>query len=370
MMKSSFNIGKVFGIDLKINITFLFLLLWVALSSLLNGASVGNALSEMTFIIILFVLVVLHELGHALTAKKFGIVTKDILLLPIGGVARLEKMPEDPKQEFLVAIAGPAVNLVIGALLFVGLLVSGFFNQPLSLALVEENLWMQLLIANITLVLFNLIPAFPMDGGRMFRSLLALRMDPVKATSIAARIGQGIAVVIGVLGFFFNPWLVLTAIFVWVGAKSEASSVKLQENIKDLTVADAMMTRFYQVEANQTLESVLQLSLQTGQQYIPVTSNHHFLGIIRRQDLLNALQRVGNRSPAYAAIGLEPTGLSSSTPLKDALISLQTSPVQPVIDDGELIGLITRESIQQRMWLDQKLKNSKTQAPGEKTDMV
>lgn len=369
-MKSSINLGKIFGIDLKMNITFLFLLLWVGFSSLFSGASAGEAVTEIVFIIALFVLVVLHELGHALMAKRYGIKTQDITLLPIGGLARLEKMPEDPKQELFVAIAGPTVNLVIGALLFVGLLLSGFFNQPLSLALLEENLWIQLLTANITLFLFNLIPAFPMDGGRVLRSLLSLRMDPVKATSIAANIGKGAALLIGLVGFFFNPWLVLTAFFIWVGANSEADSVRIQASIKGLQVQDAMMTRLFQVEGNQSLESVMNLSIQSGQHHIPVTSNGHFLGIIQRQDLLNALQRLGNRAPAYAAIGIEPEGLSPTAPLKDALESLKKTRVQPVIEDGQLIGLITLESIQQRMWLDQKMKNSQLPSPDEKTDMV
>jgi len=369
-MKSSINLGKIFGIDLKMNITFLFLLMWVGFSSLFSGASAGAALTEIVFIIALFVLVVLHELGHALMAKRYGIKTQDITLLPIGGLARLEKMPEDPKQEFFVAIAGPSVNLVIGALMFVGLLLSGFFNQPLSLSLLEENLWIQLLTANITLFLFNLIPAFPMDGGRVLRSLMSLRMDPVKATSIAANIGKGAALLIGLAGFFFNPWLVLTAIFIWVGANSEADSVRIQASIKGLQVQDAMMTKFFQVEGNQSLETVMSLSIQSGQHHVPVTSNGHFLGIIQRQDLLNALQRLGNRAPAYAAIGIEPKGLSPTAPLKDALESLKKTRVQPVIEDGQLIGLITLESIQQRMWLDQKMKNSQKPTPDEKTDMV
>ncbi|MDY6847171.1 MAG: site-2 protease family protein [Chloroflexota bacterium] len=369
-MKSSINLGKIFGIDLKINITFLYLLLWVMFLNLLGGATPGAALAEMIFIIALFVLVVLHELGHALMAKRFGINTQDITLLPIGGLARLEKMPEDPKQEFLVAIAGPTVNLIIGGLLFFGLLVTGFFNQPLSLGLVEGNLWTRLLAANITLFLFNLIPAFPMDGGRVLRSLLSLRMDPVKATSIAANIGKGAAALIGILGFIFNPWLVLTAIFIWVGANSEANNARIQASIKGLQVQDAMMTKFFQVEGNQPLESVLQLSIQTGQHHIPVTSNGHFLGIIQRGDLLNALQRLGDRAPAYAAISFEPEGLSPTTSLKDALPSFLTHRVQPVIEDGQLIGLITLESIQQRMWLDKEMRSSQKSSPDEKADMV
>jgi Zn-dependent protease len=369
-MKSSINLGKIFGIDLKINITFLFLLLWVAFSALQTGESIGNAVTEVLFILALFGIVVLHELGHALTARKFGISTRDITLLPIGGVARLEKMPEDPKQELLVAIAGPAVNLVLAGLLAISLLGFGFFNQPISLSMVGSNLWVRLLTANVTLFLFNLIPAFPMDGGRVLRSLLSLRMGSVRATKIAANIGKGAAFLIGIAGIFFNPWLVLTAIFIWVGASSEANTVLIQESVKGLQVRDAMISRFYQVEGNQALGSVMDLAIQTGQQNIPVTSNGHFLGFIQRQDLLNALQRYGDRAPAYVAIGLEPEALSPTMSLKAALVKFADDPVLPVIEDGQLIGLITTQSVQQRIWLEQKMKVSQPPTQGENRDIA
>jgi Zn-dependent protease len=369
-MKSSINLGKVFGIDLKVNITFLFLLLWVAFSSLMTGATPQAAISEVLFIIALFMIVILHELGHALTARKFGINTRDITLLPIGGVARLEKMPEDPKQELLVAIAGPAVNLVLAALLVFALLGFGFFNQPISLTMVESNLWVRLLTANLTLFLFNLIPAFPMDGGRVLRSLLSLRMDSVKATKIAANIGKGAAVILGIAGLLVNPWLVITAIFIWIGASSESNATLLQERVKGFEVQDAMISKFYQAEGNQSLGSVMGLSIQTGQQTIPVTSNGHFLGIIERQDLQNAIQRYGDRAPAYAAIGSEPKGLEPTDSLKDALQKFSEHRVLPVIENGLLIGLLTPESIQQRLWMEEKIKVSQPPAPGEKRDPV
>jgi len=369
-MKSSINLGKIFGIDLKINITFLFLLIWVAFSSLLTGASPMDAITEVMFIISLFGIVVLHELGHALTARGFGISTRDITLLPIGGVARLEKMPEDPKQELLVAIAGPAVNLVLAGLLAIGLLGFGFFDQPISLSMVESNIWVRLLTANVTLFVFNLIPAFPMDGGRVLRSLLSLRMGSVKATKIAANIGKGAAVLLGFAGIFFNPLLVLTAIFIWVGASSESNATILQESVKGLQVQDAMISRFYKVEGNQPLGAVMDLSIQTGQQNIPVTSNGNFLGIIRRQDLTNALQRYGDRAPAYAAIGLEPKALSPTMSLKDALLKFAEDRVLPVIEDGQLVGFITPESVQQRIWLKQKMKVSQPPTPGENRDIA
>jgi CBS domain-containing protein len=229
---------------------------------------------------------------------------------------------------------------------------------------------MQLLTANITLFLFNLIPAFPMDGGRVLRSLLSLQMDSLKATNIAANIGKVAALLIGIAGFFYNPWLVLTAIFIWFGASSEANAVQIESSIKGLHVRDAMITHFYQVEGNQPLESVMQLSIQTGQQTIPVSSNGHFLGIIRREDLLNSLQRLGKRAPAYAAIELEPESISPMTPLKDILAKFNGNRVLPVIEEGQLIGLLTPESIQQRIWLNQKVNASQPPHPDEKRNMI
>ncbi len=369
-MKGSWNVGRIAGIDLKIHLTFVLLLVWVGVSTMLSGGTVGAVLGELLFILALFLSVVLHEFGHAIAAKRFGIATKDILLLPIGGVARLEQMPEDPKQELVVAAAGPIVNVLIGGLLFAGLLVFGGFSQPINISTLMDNFWLRLLTVNLTLVLFNLVPAFPMDGGRVLRAILASRMNYVKATRTAANIGRGFAVLMGIAGFFWNPWLILTAIFIWSGAGSEAQAVEVKEGVKGLTARDAMISQFYQVEANQPLDGVFQLAMETGQQNIPVLSNGHFLGIIRRQDLLDGLNRLGNRAPAYGAIGIEPKGIDPEMPLKDVLPKFAQSRVQPVIEDGKLIGLVTPESVQQRMWLNQRLRKNSSYSPQEKKDIA
>ena len=350
-MKWSWNIGKIAGIDVRIHLTFFLLLLWVGFSAFSAGGSIEAVLIELAFVLVLFFSVVLHELGHALTARKFGFSTKDITLLPIGGVARLEQMPEDPKQELFVAGAGPLVNVVIGGILFVVLLFAGTFSLPLNITSLAGNFWVRILSANLTLALFNLIPAFPMDGGRVLRAFLSIRMDHVKATQIAANVGRVFAVVMGIAGIFINPWLVLTALFIWYGAGAEAQSVSLKAGLQGLTVRDALVSQFYKVEANQPLDSVFQLLMQTGQNTLPVTSNGNFLGFIRRNDLQSALQRVGHRAPAYAAIGVETKGLALDTPLTDVLPQFASSRVLPVLDNRALIGLVTPESVQQSMWL-------------------
>lgn len=369
-MKWSWNIGKIAGIDLKIHMTFVFLLIWIGLSSLLSGGSSTAALTEILFILTLFLCVVLHEFGHALAARSFAIPTQDITLLPIGGLARLETMPEEPKKEFVIAAAGPAVNVVIAGLLFSALFFTGNITQPFDINNLMNNFWLRLLTVNISLVVFNLIPAFPMDGGRVLRSLLASRMDYVKATQIAANVGRGLALLMGVAGFFLNPWLILTAIFIWSGAGAEAQSVKIKSGLKGLTVKDALVTQFYQVDANQSLASVFQLILSTGQSTIPVVSNGAFLGIVRRIDLMNAIDRLGDRAPAYAAISLEPEGIALDRPLIDVLPKLNGSLVLPVLEGRTLVGLITSESVQQCLWLNKHSKNKPSQPPEEHVTRV
>src|SRR5512147_1158685 len=221
-MKWSWKIGTLAGIELRIHVTFLLLLGWVGAAHWMSGKSLDAALNGLAFILALFGCVLLHELGHSLAARKYGIPTRDITLLPIGGVARLERMPEKPAQEFWVALAGPAVNVVIAALLFAWLNITNGW-APLSRLNVASGPFLErLLVANVWLVLFNLIPAFPMDGGRVLRAVLASRMEYVRATQIAAVVGQGLALVFGLIALFGNPMLLFIALFVWIGASQEA----------------------------------------------------------------------------------------------------------------------------------------------------
>ena len=227
-MKWSWKIGEFAGIGVYMHATFLLLIGWIALTSLLAGGTAASALQGVLFILLLFACVVAHEYGHALTARRYGIKTRDITLLPIGGVARLERMPDKPLQELWVALAGPAVNVVIAALLFAWLLLSGGLAPLDTLSITGGSLLERLMVVNISLVLFNLIPAFPMDGGRVVRALLALRLEYGRATQIAATLGQGMALLLGLIGLFTNPLLIFTVLFVWIGAAQESGMAQVK----------------------------------------------------------------------------------------------------------------------------------------------
>ena len=207
-MRWSFRLGSLFGIPVYLHFTFLLLLGFVALTRLVYGG-IGAAAGALLLVSSVFGLVVMHEMGHALAARRFGIGTRDVTLLPIGGVARLERNPGNPRQELWIALAGPAVNLVL----------AGLFG--IVLALTGGSFFAQLLAINLALFAFNMLPAFPMDGGRVLRALLARRMGQRPATEIAVSVGKGMAVLLGVAGLFWNPMLILIAFFVWTSGNQE-----------------------------------------------------------------------------------------------------------------------------------------------------
>src|SRR5882724_8371459 len=233
----SLPIFRIAGIQLRIHVTFVLLIAWLAFGYYAQGGSPA-ATEGVIFVLLLFLCVVLHEFGHALAAKAFGINTPDITLLPIGGVARLE-----PMQELFIAVAGPAVNVVIALGLFVagGSFINPFVNPaaPEGVGLVS-----QLLIINVLLVAFNLLPAFPMDGGRVLRALLATRMSYARATQIAATVGQGFAFVFGFIGLIWNPFLIFIALFVYIGASQEAALAQMKDVSRRFPVSSAMVREF------------------------------------------------------------------------------------------------------------------------------
>jgi Zn-dependent protease/CBS domain-containing protein len=288
-MKWSTKVGTFAGIDVYVHTTFLILIAWVAYAHWQTEHSVAAAVMGVGFILALFGCVVLHEFGHALTARRFGIKTRDITLLPIGGLARLERMPDDPRQELWVALAGPAVNVVIVAVLFVVLQATGTF-MPLDAITMTSGVFLErLMVVNVFLVAFNMLPAFPMDGGRVLRALLAIRMDYTRATQLAATIGQGMAFFFGLIGLFFNPFLIFVALFVWIGAGQEAAMSQMKSALGGIPLERALITEFRTLSPDDSLAQAVALLLSGSQQDFPVMDGSTVVGILTRADLLKAL---------------------------------------------------------------------------------
>jgi Zn-dependent protease/CBS domain-containing protein len=298
------------------------------------------------FIVLLFACVVAHEYGHALTARRYGIRTLDITLLPIGGVARLDRMPRDPRQELLVALAGPAVNVVIAAALFAFLRLT---RGPLSLATIDlagGDLPLELMWVNATLVGFNLLPAFPMDGGRMLRALLARRMEYARATRTAASVGQIMAFLFGFLGLLYNPFLLFIALFVYMGAEAEAQAVLVEASLQGLPVREVMVTRFVTLADHEPLSRAVDLLLSGAQQDFPVLEDGRLVGILGRRELVAALHAQGTASPVSTAM-TRIAPVQADAPLADTFLRLQTErvPAVPVVEGDRLAGLVTVENV-------------------------
>jgi Zn-dependent protease/predicted transcriptional regulator len=346
-MKWAWKLGRYAGIDVYIHATFLLLIGWIVISHMIGGRSLGVAIAGVAFILFLFACVLLHEYGHALMARRFGIRTRDITLLPIGGVARLERMPEDPKQELWVALAGPAVNVVIAAVLFIWLALRNAWEPLGGLTLTGGSMIERLFVANVFLVLFNLIPAFPMDGGRVLRALLATRMEYTRATSIAAAVGQGTALLFGLIGLFANPFLLFIAFFVWIGAAQETAATQVKYSLAGIPVRDIMMTDFRTVSPGDSLKRAVELVLRGSQQDLPVVDNGRVAGVLTRADLLAALASHTEEAPVASVMRREFRTAEADDRIEVVLAHLQECECHtlPVLDNGALAGLITADNL-------------------------
>jgi Zn-dependent protease len=357
MMRWSWKIGEFAGIGVYMHATFLLLIGWIVLTNLLAGGTAASALQGVLFISLLFACVVAHEYGHALTARRYGIQTRDITLLPIGGVARLERMPDQPIQELWVALAGPAVNVVIAVLLFAWLLLTGGLAPLNTLSVTGGSLLERLLVVNISLVLFNLIPAFPMDGGRVVRSLLALRLEYSRATQIAATMGQGMALLLGLLGLFTNPFLVFTALFVWIGAAQESGMAQVKSALAGIPLRRAMISDFRSLAPEDTLARAVDLVLAGAQQDFPVVSAGRVAGILTRGELLMALRQRGELAAVAEVMRRDFLTADASEmlePVSLRLLECQCHTI-PVLERGQLVGLVTMENIGELLMVQKAL---------------
>jgi Zn-dependent protease/CBS domain-containing protein len=352
-MQWSFPIANVAGSEIRIHLTFFLLLLWIGIAHFQQGG--GAAATEgVLFIIAVFACVVLHELGHAIAARRYGIRTPRITLLPIGGVAQLERMPEKPSEEIVVAIAGPLVNVIIAAFLILFLGASVDMTTLSEIENPAAGFLARLAVVNVALVLFNLIPAFPMDGGRVLRALLAMRFSRVHATEIAARVGQALSFMFGFLGLLTgNVLLIFVAIFVYMAATAESQATGLQDVARKVPVRDAMITQYEALGPGATLDDAANALLATTQHEFPVVDGSGRLrGVLTRHALVAALQ-AGDRSiPVIEVMTTDIPTVHERQMLDAAFKALQAggAPAVGVIDSGDrLIGYVTSENIGELM---------------------
>lgn len=354
-MSWSIKLVRVRGIDIKVHLTFVLIIIWAAYRwSTGTGQGVQGALFGIVATLLLFFSVTLHELGHSLLALKFGLKVRDITLMPVGGLARMEEIPEDPTQEIQIAVAGPLVNFGIAALL-IGV---GFVLDARTLLSWEELLaslgsasWSGLLAyltsANLAIGLFNLIPAYPMDGGRILRALLAKKLDHAKATQIAARVGQGLALLFGLWGFMSGSWtMVIIAIFVWMGAGQENQGVQVKHTLGETSVGQAMTQVPQTLQVNDSLSKAVELTLSTSQADFPVLEwgSNRVAGMLSETDLLRGLKTLG-AGAAVREVMRKPVAFTSpNEPLHQAqqkMLTGQTRALPVLNSQGELQGLLT-----------------------------
>lgn len=343
----SVPILRIAGIQLRIHVTFLLLIAWLAFTYYGSGRS-PEAAFWAVLILLLFVCVVLHEFGHALMAKAFGINTPDITLLPIGGVARLERMPEEPAQELAIAAAGPMVNVIIALGAFAG---GARFHYPPAL---QHGFISGILTINVVLFLFNLLPAFPMDGGRVLRALLAIRIPYARATQVAANVGQGFAFVFGFCGLLTtNPFLVFIAFFVYIGASQEAALAQMRDVSRRFPVSSAMVREFRTLGENATLEEAVDALLATSQHDFPVMDgNGSVAGLLTRHDLIAALRKNDPALRVGHVMRRDIPTVTTGTRFEEAFRIMQecNCPAVPVLDRMKrLVGLLTPENVSELM---------------------
>jgi Zn-dependent protease len=329
------------------HLTLLILLAWIAASYAFQGVGLTATAVGGALVLAIFVIIVVHELGHALVARHYGIETRDIMLLPIGGISNMERIPDKPRQELAVAIVGPLINVALAAALWISIAATGgslLLAEATSLggAILAQLFWI-----NIGLAVFNLLPAFPMDGGRVLRSLVAMRTGYERATDVAAALGKAFAVLIGIVGLFFNPLLLLIAFVVWMGATQERALVHLKSAISGVPVSAAMLRRVETVTPEQPLEDAASLLLGGGLEQLPVIDHGRPVGVITRADVATALAHAGPDATVGGAPQHSIVMVSPGDSLDVVLDQLRQQPdaVVLVVDHGHPVGVLTPEHL-------------------------
>ena len=327
----SLKLGRIAGIPIRVHLTFVLFLAWFVMAFSLRGLGPSATLAGVLLVLCVFASILVHELGHALVARRFGVGTREILLLPIGGVANLERIPDKPAHELAVALVGPVINLVIAAMLF---FVGGAFAT-------------QLMWINVGLAIFNMIPAFPMDGGRALRALLAMRIGHLRATQIAASLGKIIAIIFAAVGIVTSLWLVLIAVVVWMGARHEAATVQMRSAIVDVPVSAAMNRHVEVVRPDESLGEAARRLVSTGQSELPIVDHGETLGVLTRTDVATGIKDAGSQAPIANAPHHEAITVAPTDMLERVFDRLSHEPgaIAVVMDHGTPVGVVTTEQL-------------------------
>lgn len=375
-MRGSFQVAKFFNIPVQVHWTFVLIFAYVFFLGYRENWDWLSMGWSGLFVLALFVCVVLHEFGHALTARRFGVETRDIILSPIGGVARLDRLPEKPMQEFQVAIAGPLVNVGISlALSPYFLLVSGETRRQLgnifySLVYPESNVFVRdlspldyflfgLIALNLTLAVFNLLPAFPMDGGRVLRALLSLRLGRRRATQIAAFIGQGFAVILVAYGLWeFSLITAFIGVFVFMTAASENRMVRIDSSLDHHTVGELArrnFTKIYQRDPIQVAAGELQRGMERN--FLVFDEWQNLTGVLTEASIMEAMKKGQPDDRVSEYLNTHYEYVLADDPLRTAFSKMQWENylILPVFEEGRVTGLIDAGVLNNFLRLQQKL---------------
>jgi Zn-dependent protease len=350
-------VGEVAGIAVSIHATFLLLIVWFAIAYWFEVGSIWRVASGVALFLLLFGCVLLHELGHALMARRFGVSTREITLLPIGGIARFDRMPDEPRQSVWITLAGPAVNVAIAAALFAVLRLAGVWEPVAQITITNGPFFERLMLVNLSLAAFNMLPAFPMDGGRVLRALLATRLDDRRATRIAAQLGQAMAIVFAVVGWLANPILILIALFVWTSAAQETRAADLRAALAGIAVGRVMITAFTTLTPDDPLSAAVALLQHGGQHDFPVVQDGHLTGLLTRNDVLRGLAAGGQESRVADAMRRDVQSVAPLEMLDAALGRLDAchASAAPVVQNGRLLGLLTVDAVAEFLALQRAL---------------
>ncbi|MDX2087630.1 MAG: site-2 protease family protein [Kofleriaceae bacterium] len=344
-LRWSWKLGSLAHIPVRVHVTMLILVGWIGVSYAVRGASLTAALTGIALIACVFAIIVVHELAHALVARRFGVETQDIVLLPIGGMSRMEELPERPREELLVSLAGPAVNVVLAGILALIVWGTGGAFRPSEALSLRGAFTAQLLWINVGLAVFNLLPAFPMDGGRALRALLTLKLGRPRATRVAAAIGKMLAALFVLLGITGNWLLVLIGVFVWMAATQEAAQVTLRSTLEGIPVARAMIRQIETLDAEQPIAEATDQMIASGHKQLPVVDHGRVTGIVRARDLV-AMRGLPHAEVASAMrMGIPRVEATDTLDHAIDILKRARDDVALVVEHDAVVGILTLEQV-------------------------